>query len=276
MSKWEKVAINTLCKINIGKTPARENSSYWKDGTRDWMTISDISEKYICSTKEKITDKAVSECRMQEIPANTVVMSFKLSLGKVGITRKSMFSNEAIASFSIIDKDKLDENFLYYALRSLRFENADRAAKGVTLNKSKLKQLVIPVPPLEIQQQIARELDHVAELLALLKKQLLELDQLIKSVFYEMFGDLAVNEKGWVEKKLSDISENDGIKCGPFGTHLSKNEFTKSGIPIWGIPQINSEFSVPVEDYVSCEKFEELRAYSIKPEFRKPIKAVSL
>ena len=228
MSRWEKSEICTLCKINIGKTPSRENTSYWKNGTHDWMTISDLSEKYICNTKEKITHEAVSECRMQAIPANTVVMSFKLSLGKVGITRKSMFSNEAIASFSIIDKNKLCENFLYYALRTLQFENADRAAKGVTLNKSKLNHLVIPVPPLKVQHQIANELDTVSELLSLQERQLDDLDQLAQSVFYEMFGDPVTNPLGWVTEPLDKHAD---ILAGyPFDS----SQYSQSGIKICG------------------------------------------
>ena len=57
--------------------------------------------------------------------------------------------------------------------------------------------------------------------------------------------------------------ESDDIKCGPFGTQLSKDEYQKSGIPVWEIPQINSAFAIAPEHYLSIEKAQQLRAYSL-------------
>lgn len=68
-----------------------------------------------------------------------------------------------------------------------------------------LKELNIPIPPLEIQNKIAKTLDTASELISLRKKQLEELDNLIKSIFYDMFGDPLTNEKGWQKKFWNDI-----------------------------------------------------------------------
>ena len=70
-----------------------------------------------------------------------------------------------------------------------------------------LKQLVIPLPPMEVQQKIAQTLDAAAALISLRKQQLAELDNLIKALFYEMFGDPVMNEKGWEVKTISDVCE---------------------------------------------------------------------
>ena len=99
----EYVKLNTLCEINIGKTPSRNKSIYWGSGNK-WLAISDLKEKYIYKSKEEITDIAVEESNMKLVPKDTVIMSFKLSIGKVAILKEDMFTNEAIANFKIKDK----------------------------------------------------------------------------------------------------------------------------------------------------------------------------
>jgi len=81
-----------------------------------------------------------------------------------------------------------------------------RGATFKEISKSIVENIKIPLPPLETQKQIAKTLDTAAELLALRKQQLAELDQLIKSVFYDMFGDPVVNEKGWKKGKIKDLA----------------------------------------------------------------------
>lgn len=83
-------ALSELFTLQMGKTPSRDNSSYWKKSENNWISIADLtnSGKYISNTKETLSDSAVAESGIKKIPANTVIMSFKLSLGKVAITEK--------------------------------------------------------------------------------------------------------------------------------------------------------------------------------------------
>ena len=71
----------------MGKTPSRNNSDYWNTKDNKWISIADLSkcEKYITDTEEYISDIAIKESGINPIPANTVVMSFKLSIGKTAI-----------------------------------------------------------------------------------------------------------------------------------------------------------------------------------------------
>ena len=79
-----------------------------------------------------------------------------------------------------------------------------------------------------------------------------------------MFGDPVQNPMGWEEVRITELCKNpDDIKCGPFGTQLSKDEYQKKGVPIFGIPQINSSFRVLPTDFLTNSKAEKLDAYSL-------------
>jgi type I restriction enzyme S subunit len=121
-----------------------------------------------------------------------------LSIGKVAITKKALFTNEAIAAFPIKDRSKVDQSFLYYVLKNFNFtDGGDRAVMGKTLNKAKLKELKIPLPPLAEQQKIASILD-AADSLRQKDQQLIEkYNALSQSLFLEMFGDPETNPMGW-------------------------------------------------------------------------------
>ena len=134
--------LNELCEINIGKTPSRNKSEYWGEGS-SWLSISDLKDKFITKTKEEITSMAISACNMKIVPKDTVVMSFKLSIGKTAILKEDMYTNEAIANFPIKNNSLIPE-YLYYAIKTLNFDNTDRAVMGATLNKAKLNELRIP------------------------------------------------------------------------------------------------------------------------------------
>lgn len=208
------IKLGDLFEIQIGKTPSRANQNYWTHGLYNWLSIADMNQgKYLDRTKEKINDLAVKESNIKLIPENTVVLSYKLSIGKVGITKKSMFTNEAIASLIPLNNN-IDINFLYWALQHIDLmANTDRAAMGQTLNKAKLKEIKIPLPPLSEQKRIADILDKADELRQKRQQSIEKLDELLQATFIDMFGDPVTNPKGWgIEKLKNNISHaNNGL-----------------------------------------------------------------
>ena len=203
----EYIKLNELCEINIGKTPSRSNSDYWGIGNK-WLSIADLKSKYVSEAKEEITDLAVDEAKMRVVPKNTVVMSFKLSIGKLAILQEDMYTNEAIANFRIKNKELITPEYLYYALKTLNFDNStDRAVMGATLNKSKLNDIKIPYCKIDIQKKIVEVLDKSQSLIDKKKEQIDLLDELVKSRFVEMFGDPVLNTKEWEVKKVIDVCE---------------------------------------------------------------------
>ena len=184
--KWEKVKLGEIFELQMGKTPSRNKENYWRHGENSWISISDMKneEKYICDTKEKITDLAVEESKIKVIPKDTVIMSFKLSIGKLAITSKDMFTNEAIMAFFPKDKVEIDNNYLFYSLKKVNWtEGTNKAVKGLTLNKPLITSKEILLPSIQIQKEIAKRLDIVMEILKAKRKILLQLDELSKCLF---------------------------------------------------------------------------------------------
>ena len=261
-SAWKKVKLGDIFNLQMGKTPLRENKLYWDKGEHNWVSISDMnfSEKYLFSTKEKITDIAVKESGIKLIPKNTVIMSFKLSIGKVKIVNEDIYSNEAIMAFIPKENFFIDKNFLYYCLKSLKWnEGINKAVKGLTLNKNLISQKEIFLPDLAIQKEIANNLDSIDNLLELRKKQLIYLKELSKSLFTSMFGDIKTNDKNWEIKNLDSIYYIRSSK------RIFEKDYKKEGVPFFRSKEIvelsNSKNIIP-EIYISFDKYEELKKAS--------------
>ncbi|BBM44670.1 restriction endonuclease subunit S [Leptotrichia trevisanii] len=213
----EYVEIDKIINVELGKTPSRNNSDYW-NGKHTWIAISDMNKKYIVNSKEKITNEAIENTKIKKVPKDTVIMSFKLSIGKRAITKSEVYTNEAIAAFHIKDLKYLIPEYLYYALESVDFlKYTDKAVKGKTLNKEKLKKIKIPIFPLTEQLKISEILNKTQKIIEDKKKQIFLFDELIKSRFIEMFGDPIKNDKGWEVKKLGEITNKigDGLHGTP-------------------------------------------------------------
>ena len=198
--------LSALLDISMGRTPSRNESKYWGEGHK-WVSIRDLNSKIITETKEQITDLAIEEARCKVVPRGTLLFSFKLTIGKMAFAGCDLFTNEAIAAFPIKDKRKLNSEFLYYALLSAKFAGPNQAAMGKTLNSKSLADIEIPLPPLDDQIRIAHLLGKVEGLITQRKENLQQLDELLKSVFLEMFGDPVLNEKGWKTLSFPEIGK---------------------------------------------------------------------
>lgn len=172
---WEIKKLGEVCEINIGRTPERGNFKMWdKEKKTDnvWLSIADLNntEKgYISDSTEYVSDNAVP--KMKLVKANTLLMSFKLTIGRCAITKRDLFTNEAIAALPILDKN-LDLFFLKYYLENFdwaKLTEGDVKVKGKTLNKEKLKEVPITLPPLEEQKRIVKILDEKFAMLETVK-----------------------------------------------------------------------------------------------------------
>lgn len=139
--------LTDLFDLQIGKTPSRKNYEYWLDGENKWISISDIGkyDVFTDDTKEKITNLAVTDENMKTIPANTVLMSFKLTIGKTAITSEEIMTNEAICAF--LPKENLSPIFYKYYFEKYDWSRvALNAVKGKTLNSTSIGNAYIFKP----------------------------------------------------------------------------------------------------------------------------------
>lgn len=154
---WVKVKLGDICSYDLGKTPERDNPAYWKkeEGSVPWVKIADMSEhSVITETSENISELAFHEkFRGRIVPAGTLLMSFKLTIGRVAYLGIPACHNEAI--ISIYPKEGVDKYYLGYFLSQVNYSGIfDRAVKGNTLNKGKIDRIPILLPPIHEQQEI--------------------------------------------------------------------------------------------------------------------------
>lgn len=258
--------LKEIFDLQMGKTPSRNNSDYWNTKDYKWISIADLTKtgKYISKTKEYLSEQAVEESGIKVIPANTVVMSFKLSIGKTAITAEDMYSNEAIMAF--LDKKVVDilPEYIFYMFKYKNWdEGSNKAVMGKTLNKVTLSEVEIEVCPVEEQRAIVNFLDKVMSVSVRREKELILLDDLIKARFVEMFGDIAIGNYKYDTRKLGDVA-NVGSSHRVFTT-----EFVKKGIPFYRGTEIGelANGNKPAEPfYISEEHYNRLVYNDTKPQ----------
>ena len=161
---WRWVRFGQIVKLNMGKTPPRDDSRYWLNAKRNWVSISDMTNYgRIKTTKEQISEEAANSLMRKSSPINTLLMSFKLTVGRTAILDIEAYHNEAIVSiYPYIDKKFMLRNYLFYTLPILaNIGDSKDAIKGKTLNSKSLNNLLIPLPPLNEQQRIVESIDAI-------------------------------------------------------------------------------------------------------------------
>ena len=166
---WCWCRLGEIINYKMGKTPPRAESEWWgtKEGT-PWISIADmVSDGYINTTKETMSSKSVKEIFNNNISkAGTLIMSFKLTVGRVSILNIDATHNEAIISiFPFIETNNILRNYLFKILPiiSQNGETKD-AIKGKTLNSSSIYNMILPLPPLAEQKKIVEILEQMLPL----------------------------------------------------------------------------------------------------------------
>ncbi len=186
---WEVVRLGEVAEYYLGRTPPRKEQENWSNPQYPWITISDMSDfGYIINTKERISEYALKKYFNRISQAGTLLMSFKLTIGRTSILKIDAVHNEAI--ISIYPKEnEIDKMFLFYYLPNIDYSNfMDKVVKGNTLNKQKLKTLPIPLPPLEEQKAIAEVLRAIDEKLQKEEEYKKALQNLFKSLLHHLMS----------------------------------------------------------------------------------------
>lgn len=222
MGKWEMVRLGDVCQFINGDRGLNYPSK--KDFVEvgvPFINAGHLSEKSVnFSEMNYISFEKFMQLGSGKVQNGDILYCLRGSLGKQAIVEDINIG--AIASSLVILRplSELAVKYLSYCLQSDGISkqqlHANTGSSQPNLSATNVKNYFIPLPPLDEQKRIAKNLDLASEIIKGYKEQLAELDKLVQSVFYEMFGDPVTNEKGWEVKLLSNIC--DGIGDGLHGT----------------------------------------------------------
>ena len=254
-----KVKLKDIFDLQMGKTPSRSNLEYWNTTEYKWISIADLTKtsKYIFETKEYLSKSAINDSGIKVIPANTVVMSFKLSIGKTAITKEDMYSNEAIMAFKDKHVINILPEYIFYLFKYKNWEEgSNKAVMGKTLNKATLSEIEVEICSIEKQRQIVSILDKIMSAVDGRKQELQLLDELIKARFVELFedGESQINTVEELCSEIVDCPHTTPKYEGELKNPAIRTSEIKKGYIIWDSMR-----------YVSDEEYEE-RVARLRPE----------
>ncbi len=156
--EWEEKPLKEVVDIAIGRTPPRKESKWFSTNPNDikWLSIKDMGgdSVFLFNTSEYLTKEAVEVFSIPIIPKSTVVLSFKMTVGRVGITTEDMLSNEAIAHFKFMDNTPFSKEYLYLFLKSFRYDTLGSTSSIVTaINSAMIKNMEIPIPDTDTMER---------------------------------------------------------------------------------------------------------------------------
>ncbi len=204
--RWPEKPLEEVVRVTGGSTPSRERPEYW-GGDIPWVTPTDLPMPgkgiaTLAHAGQTITGLGLESCAANLLPPGTVLFSSRATIGKLGIITVPMATNQGFVN--LIPKPGTNSRFLAYSLW-VRIKQIEGLAGSTTfkeVNRGNFKQLRIPVPPLPEQERIVSILDAAEELRCLREQADRRTADLIPAVFHEMFGDPAINPKGWPQKSL--------------------------------------------------------------------------
>ena len=207
---WEYKTFKDQFSINMGKTPPRGDSSSWdksKITTNKWVSIADISlneGKIIFDTKEYISDKAAE--KIKKVKAGSLLMSFKLTIGKMAFAGDDLFTNEAI--IAIPQNEDYDLHFLYYYLLQYDWRTlteGNEKVKGATLNKQSIGKIQLPIISMDEQRRIVSYLDSSFKLIDEIKNKALKSLTEAKALFQSALAEAMEPKEGTLMERIGDV-----------------------------------------------------------------------
>ena len=209
------IRLGDLCVINSGGTPKRNNESYWKNGDIPWVKISDLNNGVVESTEEFITLDGLKNSSAKIFPQGTLLYTIFATIGEVAILNIDAATNQAIVGLQLKENQKVYLQYIYYYLKS-QTNNIKQLGRGVAqnnINLSVVKDMIIPIVSLEKQSNIISTLSKIEKIKENRIIILNYLDDLIKSRFVDLFGDIELNDRKWKKIKFGELikSANNGL-----------------------------------------------------------------
>jgi len=226
------VLLGDICDIKIGRTPPRKESQWFSATSgQKWASIKDMgnSGKNISITSEYLSDGVVEKFRVPLIKKGTLLLSFKLTVGRLGFAVEDMYSNEAIAQLPVKDISIVDKDWLYYYLKNFNFDSLSSTSSIATaVNSQTVKNIKVELLDINTQKKIANILGTIDEKIELNRRMNETLEQMGQALFRHYFVDNPEAEE-WKTGRFEDVSD---VLTGKGST---KSQLSESGnIPLYG------------------------------------------
>lgn len=246
----KQVSIGELCELKYGKSLRKDTRIpggvpvYGSNGVVDYHEKSLITQ-------------------------DTIVVGRKGSIGETHLVKQPSWPIDTTYYVSLKTTYPVNLEWFYKLLKTLGLSKLNRSAAIPGLNRDDVYRIKINLPPLGDQIRIAHFLGKVEALIAQRKQHLQQLDELIKSVFLDMFGPSAPDFDIWPLVEIKDLAANHkgAMRTGPFGSNLLHSEFSEQGdVAVLGIDNaVKNRFSWDERRYITNEKYKELKNYTIFP-----------
>lgn len=259
------IKIGNIAKVFNGY--AFKSSEYSDEGFQV-IRITNVQSGYIINNNPKFIKLTNEQQKKFILAEGDILISLTGNVGRVGrIGKKNLPAvlNQRVGKLIINSKEAFPD-YLFHVLNSNLVEaKLIENAKGIAqknIGSSDIEKIEIPLPLIEDQKRIVKILDEADALRQKRKQAITLLDDYLKSVFLEMFGDPMLNPKGWKSKKISELCR---VKIGPFGSLLHKSDYVPDGIPLVNPKHmIDGKIIADPENCISTEKHNQLKDYHLK------------
>lgn len=224
----EFIKVEDFANVITGGTPATSKMEYWQGGEIPWLNSGELNQDIVTRSSNFITTEGLKNSAARLMPPDTVLIALTgATTGKIGFLTFEACANQSVTG--ILPSKRHFPKFLYYYLNSIRDRVLNDAYGGAQphISQGYVKNLKIPLPPLDSQKRIATILDKADELRQNDKRILEKYEQLVQSVFLDMFGDPVNNPKGW--KVMTGNQYCDSISVGVVVRPASY--YVKIGVP---------------------------------------------
>ena len=247
---WEYKRLGELCDIVMGQSPMG-NSINENNGIEFHQGKTNFGDKFLMESGIYTT----SPIRIAE--KKTILLCVRAPVGIINITERQVCIGRGLSSLK--PRLGLELLYLYYCLLSKQnyFESNSTGSTFKAISSKVINNTIIQFPPKSTQLSIVSELDKLNELIRIKKEQLKDYDTLAQSIFYEMFGDPVVNEKGWEVKTLGHICEITSSK------RVFANEYVDTGVPFYRSKEViekSKQLPISVELYISESHYNKIKS----------------
>lgn len=256
--KFGFVGLKDVCTFYTGtgfptKYQGKERGKYPFYKVGDISKNAQAGNKYLQLCDNFVDDEDVDAIKGNVIPPNTIVFA---KIGEaVKLNRRAITETYCLVDNNVMgiapDESELSLDYFYYFMRNLKMETFAESTTVPSVRKSRLEELKIQVPTLDIQERICKKLNSTERIMVKRRQQLEELDTLIKARFVEMFGDPVENPMGWDKKQLQQVVTDD---CTISYGIVQTGDEQQDGIPVFR----------PIDIVNRVPKLEELKRTTVE------------